>query len=339
MSLDNDGVQTSSTLRPVWDSPLLSECGYSTFNKIISGVTITPYWNGNKKEIAQTLLSIATELYEHERTCNLWSRNTDGGKRDLLFFIKRAPAIDPQHDTDLAAYEVLLYAIMAKLRELEEDLFLRYKNGFLQRETILHHRGEDCNSVSAFTLFDCLNFFITKWYTISDEPIIDVLNLAVQGGLCDHSNKSVAMIMGELHERYEPPKDEPVDRRTKVARFLALKDLLGKGETAAEDYEDVLDALAMEPILACNCGPGCICAEFCQGGAPVDCVCASHPAFAAKSTATQERTEFQRVLAMMESRMRAKERKGAAGIGKATLQRALERKARAAAAAAAPNLS
>ncbi|KAI9798365.1 MAG: hypothetical protein M1835_000028 [Candelina submexicana] len=391
----------------------LWEHGYHAFNEIINQEAPALEWNHDEEAIAKKLLSIAVELYQHEKSCNFWSKNTDGGKRDLLFFIERARMVKPfypQHRIDLADFENLLYAVMAKLRELEEDLSLRCKNGFLNINAILHHRGKDCDSDSPFSVMDFWHFLVAKWRELVNEPVVDVLNLAVfmrniwdaffskeyNGGhdnrllvpgyvpgktsakewavlryrfewefhypphwhpeirgLSDQSQKSVAMIMGELHEKYAPQllrekrshwrdtkEREFVDRRTEAARYMALKDLVGKGETPGDAYEDVLNVLATKPTLTCDCDSNCICAEFCKGGPQVDCVCKPPVAVSSMSDSAeflQKIAEMEHQLAKMKGQLQEQtignERKEAAGVGKAALKHAMQRKARAAAAA------
>ncbi len=346
----------------------------------------------------------------------------DGGKRDLLFFIERARMSEsryPGQPVSLANYEILFYAVATKLRELEEDLVLRLKNGFVNESTVLHHRGEDCNSNSPFTVIDFFRYVVAKWILITNESLVVLLHvrvwlknyldrafsydsnrLLIPGyipgvtsaeewsvlrsryemiygraiisnpqfpvqGLEGHRQKSVAMIMGELNERYAPQleqakqtqrcevkEQEVLSRRTEAARYMALKNLVGKGDTSAEGYEEILDVLASETRLTCKCGPGCVCAEFCRGGRPVDCVCSTHTVFSrfpredvprqTTPDVTPEQADFFAIIAEMEKRVRKApavaptprpQRKEMAGVGKAALQHAIQRKARAAAAA------
>lgn len=346
----------------------------------------------------------------------------DGGKRDLLFFIERARMSKtsyPGQPFNLADYEILFYAVATKLRELEEDLVLRFKNGFVNEGTILHYRSEDCYGNNPFTVIDFFRYVVAKWVLITNESLVVLLHVRVWlknyldrafsydrnrllmpgyipgvtsaeewsvlrsryetmygrailsnpqftvQGLEEHRQKSVAMIVGELHERYAPQleqekqtqrgkakEQEVLSRRTEAARYMALKNLVGKGDTSAEGYEEILDVLASEMRLTCKCGLGCVCAEFCRGCRPVDCVCSTHTIFSrfpredvprqATPDVTPEQADFFAIIAAMEKRVRKApavaptphpQRKDIAGVGKAALQHAIQRKARAAAAA------
>ncbi|KAI9817772.1 MAG: hypothetical protein M1827_000891 [Pycnora praestabilis] len=129
------------------------------------------------------LRSMAKNLYESEKSVRIWIKNTGGGENDLLFFIRRTQESDLTGRTklkELADFESLYMAIIAKLKEIIGDIDIRKKNKFLSDDVILHNQGLDFKTPAEIRVGDFLASLHTKLDLLESKEVRELLRNAIK---------------------------------------------------------------------------------------------------------------------------------------------------------------
>ena len=81
---------------------------------------------------------------------------------------------------DLALFEDLWYMICARVRELYSDLNVRFQNGFITNETVLHNFGSEGTSFGLWRTKDMVNLLQEHWLILMDKHLVGTLDHAVR---------------------------------------------------------------------------------------------------------------------------------------------------------------
>lgn len=81
---------------------------------------------------------------------------------------------------DLALFEDLWYMVCARVRELYNDLTVRFENGFITAETVLHNFGSEGTSFGLWRSKDMVNLLQEHWSILMDKHLVGTLDYAVR---------------------------------------------------------------------------------------------------------------------------------------------------------------
>ncbi|OCL15435.1 hypothetical protein AOQ84DRAFT_384020 [Glonium stellatum] len=223
----------------------------------------TPLRDATAKAV---ILTRAKELYEHEKNSTIWTKQTQDGRNQLIFFIHRLEqglfspgpirpkdSNDASHPTqrahrrtsssprqrDLSDYEDVFYATCAKTRELHENLAIRFESGFLTPDAVLHERGENLLSYAPFTAREMLKYLEVTWSILLDPRLLIALDNSVRRDRVRHSQGVT------LEPNFDPNNNTP-EFTAHLRR--SLTDRLGKGRSLPEDaLTGLMDVAKMSP--------------------------------------------------------------------------------------------
>lgn len=211
------------------------------------------------------ILTRAKELYEHEKNSIIWTKQTQNGRNQLIFFIHRLEqglfspgptrpkdATDASHPSqrahrrtssprqcDLADYEDVFYATCAKTCGLHESLAIHFESGFITPDAILHERGENLLSHTPFTAWEMLKYLEVTWSILLDPRLVVALDNVVRRNRVRHSQGVT------LNPNFDPSNNTP-ELTAHLRR--SLTDRLGIGRSLPEDaLTGLMDVIKMRP--------------------------------------------------------------------------------------------
>ena len=125
---------------------------------------------------------------------------------------------------NLALFEDLWYMVCARVRELYDDLNVRFQNGFIAAETVLHNFGSGGTSFGVWRSRDMVNLLQEHWLILMDKHLVGTLDHAVRNRnyefMLATSNSKYSLEVSqpeeidELEQRYETVLSSKDDRHT-----------------------------------------------------------------------------------------------------------------------------
>ncbi|KAK5257603.1 hypothetical protein LTR16_000110 [Cryomyces antarcticus] len=187
-------------------------------SKIRARDDVVPYSTNHAQKIIYTT---AFKLYECEQRTAIWANNCRDGNNTIFYFVNRIDLQYPDYSflfspvertssiseysdravthceteitsADLADFEDLYYAAVAKVRELYRDLGARFKSGFLGLSTMLpsssEARGWKAVPVKAEKMIE---FLTTSWETLMNSGLVAALDAAIEAKTVSRSSTLV----------------------------------------------------------------------------------------------------------------------------------------------------